>query len=156
MNDFPSARELILDRLLDAPRQAVFRCWTEADLVKQWFAPAPFSVAEATLDPRVGGANSISMKTPDGQVMPSQGVFLEVVQDERIVFTDAFAAGWQPREGTPFMVVSITLSDEGRKTRYIARARHWSEESTQQHEAMGFHAGWSLCADQLEALARTL
>lgn len=156
MNDLPSTRELVLDRLLDAPRQAVFRCWTEAELVKQWFAPAPFTVAEATVDPRAGGANSISMMAPDGQVMPSQGVFLEVVKDERIVFTDAFAPGWQPREGMPFMVVSITLADEDGKTRYIARARHWSEESRQQHEAMGFHTGWGLCADQLEALARKL
>lgn len=96
------------------------------------------------------------MMAPDGQVMPSQGVFLELVKDERIVFTDAFAPGWQPREGMPFMVVSITLADEDGKTRYIARARHWSEESRQQHEAMGFHTGWGLCADQLEALARKL
>jgi uncharacterized protein YndB with AHSA1/START domain len=96
------------------------------------------------------------MKTPDGQGMPNPGLLLEVVRNERIVFTDAFAAGCQPREGTPFMTVSITLPDEGGKTRWIAGARHWSGQSTQQQEAMQFHAGWSLCADRLEALATTL
>ena len=156
MTTFPANKELVLDRLLDAPRHAVFRCWTEADLLKRWFAPAPWTVAEAKIEPRPGGANDITMQSPDGQAMPGRGVFLEVVPDERIVFTDAFSAGFEPGANLPFMVVSISLSDEAGKTRYQARVRHWSEDAKQQHETMGFHAGWGLCADQLEALARSL
>ncbi len=156
MTDFPRDRELVLERLLDAPRDAVYRCWTEADLLKRWFAPAPWSVAEAEIDPRPGGANNVTMRGPGGEEMPGRGVFLEVVPGVRIVATDAFAAGWEPGEGAPFMLSIITFADEGGKTRYTARVRHWSAEATRQHEAMGFHSGWGQCADQLEALARTL
>ena len=156
MTNFPKTRELVLNRLIDAKRHSVFRCWTEADLLKRWFAPAPYVVAEAHLDSRASGANNITMRGPDGQEIPSHGVYLELVQDERIVFTDAFAGDWEPRDGSPFMIATITLSDEGEKTRYVARVRHWTEEAKQQHEAMGFHVGWGICADQLETLAKTL
>lgn len=157
MPDFPSDRELVLNRLIDAPRQAVWRCWTEAELLKQWFAPKPFVTPSAELDVRPGGENRILMRGPDGQEMPNEGVYLEVVPGEKLVFTDAFTAAWAPKPGAPFMVVILTFEDaeEGR-TRYTARVRHWTEEAQAQHEAMGFHRGWGLCADQLEALAKTL
>jgi uncharacterized protein YndB with AHSA1/START domain len=154
--DFPDDRELVLSRLLGAPRAAVFRCWTEADLLKQWFAPKPFTTPVAELDVRMGGASLITMESPDGQEMPNAGVYLEVVPNEKLVFTDAFTSAWTPRDGAPFMVVILTFEDEAGKTRYTARVRHWTVEARQQHEAMGFHAGWGLCADQLEALAKTL
>lgn len=54
------------------------------------------------------------------------------------------------------MTVTLTLEDEGGKTRYTAVARHWTVEDRKAHEAMGFHEGWGLCADQLEALVKTL
>ncbi len=154
--DFPDDRELVLSRLLGAPRTAVFRCWTEADLLKQWFAPKPFTTPVAELDVRPGGASLITMRSPDGQEMPNAGVYLEVVPNEKLVFTDAFTAAWTPRDGAPFMVVILTFEDEAGKTRYTACVRHWTTEARQQHEAMGFHTGWGLCTDQLEALAGTL
>jgi len=52
--------------------------------------------------------------------------------------------------------VVLTFEDEGGKTRYIARSRHWNKEDRQAHEQMGFHQGWGICADQLEALARSI
>lgn len=156
MTDFPAERELVLDRLIDAPRAAVFRCWTEAELLKQWFAPAPWTVAHAEVDARPGGANNVTMRGPDGTEMPAKGVFLEVVPNEKLVSTDAFATGWEPGDGAPFMVVVITFADEGGKTRYVACARHWTKETAEQHAAMGFNDGWNQCADQLEALARSL
>jgi len=155
-SDFPGDRELILTRLIDAPRAAVFRCWTEAGLLKQWFAPRPFTTPVAELDVRPGGASLIVMKSPEGQEMPNAGLYLEVIPNEKLVFTDAFTTAWAPREGAPFMAVILTFADEAGKTRYTARVRHWTTEARQQHEAMGFHTGWGLCADQLEALARTL
>lgn len=156
MSDFPSDRELVLDRLLDAPRKAVFRCWTEAELLKQWFAPAPWTITHVDIEPRPGGANNVTMRGPDGSEIPVKGVFLDVVPNEKIVSTDAFTAGWEPGEGAPFMVVVITFADEDGKTRYVARARHWTKETAEQHIQMGFHEGWNQCADQLEALARSL
>ena len=156
MLNFPSDRELVLNRLVDAPRENLYRCWTEPELLKQWFAPKPFTTAEATLDPRPGGANRVVMQSPDGLKFPNPGVYLEVVPNERIVFTDAFTEGWSPKDGPPFMVAIITFADEGGKTRYEARVRHWTPEARVQHQQMGFETGWGQCADQLEALAKTL
>lgn len=147
--------ELVLDRLLDAPRGKVFRCWTDPDLIKQWFAPKPYTTPVAQVDLRVGGSNMIVMKSPEGQEMPNRGTYLEIVPNEKLVFTDAYTGDWQPG-GKPFMTVVLTFEDEGGKTRYIARCRHWSKEDRDTHEKMGFHQGWGICADQLEALAKSL
>jgi uncharacterized protein YndB with AHSA1/START domain len=148
-------RELVLTRLLDAPRRNLYRCWTETELLKQWFTPAPWSTPFAELDPRTGGSSYIVMADPDGNEYPNRGVFLEVVENERIVMTDAFAKAWEP-SGKAFMVATITFADEDGKTRYTATVQHWSVEDRQQHEQMGFHQGWGLCAEQLEKLARSL
>lgn len=147
--------DLVLTRLLDAPRDALFRCWTEVELLKQWFAPAPFTTPQASIDPRPGGASKVIMRDPQGVDYPANGVYLEVVPNERLVFTDAYAEGWVPAE-KPFMTAIVIFADEGGKTRYTAVARHWSAEDRAAHEQMGFHEGWGQCADQLEALAKTL
>ena len=154
--NFPSDRELVLTRVIDAPREAVYRCWTEPELLKKWFAPKPFTTEAATLDVRAGGANVVVMQSPDGLKFPTAGVYLEVVPNERLVFTDAFTSGWEPKDGVPFMVAAVTLTDEGGKTRYEARVRHWSPEARVQHEQMGFYSGWSKCAEQLEETAKAL
>jgi uncharacterized protein YndB with AHSA1/START domain len=147
--------ELSLTRLIDAPRAKVFRCWTDPELLKQWFAPAPYTTPKAELDVRPGGANLIVMRGPDGQDMPNRGQYLEVVPDTRLVFTDAYVGDWQP-SAKPFMTVILTFADEAGKTRYTARVRHWTAEDKAAHEAMGFEQGWGICADQLAALAKTL
>jgi uncharacterized protein YndB with AHSA1/START domain len=149
-------RELVLNRLIDAPRDKVYRCWTDAEILKQWFAPKPYTTPFAQLDVRPGGSNVITMRSPDGQDMPNAGVYLDVVKNERLVFTDAYTKAWEPKEN-PFMTVILTFEDAGNgKTNYTARVRHWTKEAREQHEKMGFHTGWGICTDQLEALAKTL
>lgn len=150
-----TSRELVLERLLDAPVAKVWRCWTEAPLLKQWFCPKPWSVARAELDVRPGGQSRIVMLSPEGNEFPSQGLYLEVVPERKLVFTDAFTAAWEPSEKA-FMVAEVRFSPEGDKTHYIATARHWSAADRATHEQMGFHSGWGAAADQLEALARSL
>lgn len=151
-----SDRELVLTRIIDAPRENVYRAWTEAALLKQWFAPKPWSTPRAELDVRPGGMSMVVMADPDGNEFPSSGVYLEVVKNERLVFTDAFTKAWEPSE-KPFMTGELTFEDEGGgKTRYTARVRHWSVADREAHEKMGFHEGWGLCAEQLEPVARTL
>lgn len=148
-------RELVLARLIDAPREKVWRCWTEPELLKQWFVPKPWTIAAVDVDVRPGGASNITMRDPDGNEYPNPGVYLEVVPNEKLVFTDAFTEGWKT-SGKPFFVGFLTFEDEGGKTRYVARARHWTLEETESHAKMGFHEGWGQCAEQLEELARTL
>jgi uncharacterized protein YndB with AHSA1/START domain len=145
--------ELSLTRIIDAPREKIFRCWTEAELLKQWFAPLPWTTSAAALDVRAGGSSSITMRSPEGEDYPNSGIYLEVVPNERLVFTDAFTSALVP-SAKPFMVGTIQLDDlGGGKTRYTATVLHWSAEDRDAHEKMGFHAGWGQCADQLGALA---
>jgi uncharacterized protein YndB with AHSA1/START domain len=153
--------ELVLTRLLDAPSEKLFRCWTEPHLLKQWFAPRPYTTPVAEVELRVGGASYMVMKSPEGQEIPCPGTYLEIVPGRRLVFTDAYTGEWQPREGKPFMTAIVTFEDESgpagkMMTRYIATVRHWTEEDKKAHEQMGFHTGWGQCADQLEALAKTV
>lgn len=152
-------RELVLDRLIDAPRAKLWRCWTEPELLKQWFTPPPFTVPHAEMDVRAGGRSVVTMRGPDGKDMVIPGTYLEVVKNERLVFTDAYTGDWEPSQ-KPFMTAIITFADEAghgsNQTRYIARARHWSVEDREAHEKMGFHTGWGIAADQLAALAKKL
>jgi uncharacterized protein YndB with AHSA1/START domain len=96
------------------------------------------------------------MRDPEGNDYPNRGVYLEVVPDRKIVFTDAFTEAWVP-SAKPFFVGTVTFEDAGSgRTKYTARASHWTEADRDAHEKMGFHDGWALCARQLEALAKTL
>jgi uncharacterized protein YndB with AHSA1/START domain len=145
-------RELVLTREIDAPPEKLFKAWTQPELLKQWFAPLPFTTPHAELDVRPGGSSLIVMRGPDGTDYPNRGVYLEVVENERLVSTDAFTHAWQPSE-KPFMTLILTFEDiDGGKTRYTARVRHWTVEDREMHEKMGFHEGWGTCADQLAAL----
>lgn len=150
-----SDRELVLTRLIDAPRAKLFKAWTDPDLLKRWFAPLPWTTPRAELDVRRGGANLVVMRGPDGNEFPNRGVYLEIVPNERLVFTDAYTEAWAPSE-KPFMTVILTFDDEDGKTRYTARVRHWTVADREAHEKMGFHQGWGQCADQLAALVATL
>ncbi|HEY0122373.1 MAG TPA: SRPBCC family protein [Rhizobium sp.] len=153
MTEQTARHELLLTRIIDAPRDKLYRCWTEAELLKQWFAPLPWTTSAAELDVRVGGTSFVTMRSPEGEDFPNVGVYLEVVPDERIVFTDAFTSAWVPST-KPFMVGSIQLDDlGGGKTRYTATVLHWTAEDREAHEKMGFHEGWGQCTDQLAALA---
>ena len=150
-----SDRELVLTRLIDAPREKLFRAWTEPALMKQWFAPAPWTTPTVETDVRPGGSSLVVMRGPDGTEFPNRGVYLEVVPNERLVFTDAYTKAWEPSE-KPFMTVMLTFENEGGKTRYTARVRHWTVADREAHEKMGFHQGWGQCADQLAALVKKI
>lgn len=150
------SRELVLTRIIDATAEKLFDCWTQPELIKQWFAPAPWSTPAAETDLRAGGASKITMRSPEGQDFPNSGIYLEVIPGKKIVFTDAFTSAWTP-SAKPFFVGTITFEDVGGgKTRYTARAAHWTQEDCDAHEKMGFHEGWGLCATQLAALAQTI
>ncbi len=148
-------RELVLTRLIDAPREKLFRAWTEPALLMQWFAPRPWTTPRAELDVRPGGATLVVMRGPDGNEFPNRGVYLDVVANQRLVFTDAYTVAWEPAS-KPFMTVILTFEDEAGKTRYTARVRHWTVTDCEAHEKMGFHEGWGRTTDQLAALAATL
>ena len=155
MTDASAEHELVLTRLLNAPREKVYRCWTEEEHVVKWFAPTPWTTPFAKLDVRAGGSMIVTMRSPDGQDYPANGVYLEVIPNEKLVWTDAYASAWVP-SAKPFFTAILTFADEGGKTRYTATARHWTVDDKTAHEKMGFHDGWGTCASQLEAVAAAL
>lgn len=154
--DPTNGRELVLTRTIDASPEKLFRCWTEPELVKQWWAPRPVTTPLVELDVRPGGVGRIDMRLPDGTEMPNVGVYLEVIPNRKIVMTDVYTSAWVPSQ-KPFMTIIVTFDDlGGGKTRYTARVRHWTVADKEQHEKMGFHEGWGVCAGQLAELAATL
>ena len=148
-------RELVLTRLIDAPSDKLWRCWTEAQLLKKWFTPPPFSVPHAELDVRAGGSSYVLMKGPNGEEIHNRGIYLEVVKNQRLVFTDAYTKAWVP-SAKPFFTGVLSFETQGAKTLYTARALHWTREDCESHDKMGFHKGWGIATDQLAALALTL
>lgn len=147
-----AAHELVTERLIDAPVEAVWRAYT--DHLGEWLCPAPWRAEVVAMDLRAGGRSAVTMYGPEGEVMPNEGVYLEVVPERRIVFTDAFTHDWQPTG--PFMVGIFELEPEGERTRYRGIARHWTAEAKTQHEAMGFAEGWEKVAEQWEAVAKRI
>lgn len=148
--------ELSFTRIIAAPREMVYRCWTEPDLMTQWFTPPPFTTVHAETDVRPGGSSLVVMRSPDGQEFPNRGVYLDVVPNEKLVFTDAYTEAWMP-SGKPFMTAILTFEDAAQgQTKYTATVRHWTAEDCEAHKTMGFFDGWGKATDQLEALAKTL
>ena len=149
-------RELSLVRIIDVPADKLFKCWTTAERMNEWFCPKPWYVSRAELDVRTGGSSLIVMNGPNGEEVANPGIYLEVVPNKRIVFTDAFTSAWAPSQ-KPFMVGIVEFEDLGDgTTRYTATARHWSVEDRKTHEAMGFQEGWGIVADQMAEVARTM
>ena len=148
--------ELSVTRYIDAPQEVVYRVWTER--TEEWFAPKPWRTHVIAQELRAGGRSAIKMEGPDGSRHPEEGVFLEVVPNERIVTTNLFASGWEPRttktSNCDFAMVAITTFEaEGSGTRYTARARHFDAQAVKAHQEMGFEQGWGMVAEQLAELA---
>ena len=95
------------------------------------------------------------MRSPEGKEFPNIGCYLEVVPNERLVWTDALLPGYRPAEN-PFMTAIITLESQGNGTRYTAVAIHRDDAGRKKHEDMGFYQGWGKALDQLVAHVKTM
>lgn len=152
----PHDFDLVLERVLDAPPEKVFRAYTDPAILSQWFAPRPWTITDAVIEPHAGGRFNFVMHGPEGERIPNSGVFLEVVPNRRLISTDAFTPDWKPT-GLPFMTGRIEMEPTGDgRTKYTATASHWNAATMKQHEEMGFHEGWGQATDQLEAILKTL
>ena len=148
--------ELSVTRLIEAPPETVWRVWTGR--MGEWWTPRPWKTPVVENDFRAGGRSYQEMESPEGERFPNEGVWLEVVPNERIVVTNVFKSGWVPQnlsgEGCDFSMLAIfTFEPEGAGTRYTARARHWDDATLKKHEEMGFHEGWGQATVQLAELA---
>jgi uncharacterized protein YndB with AHSA1/START domain len=145
-------RDLSLSRIIRAPRAAVWRAWTDPARFAQWWVPAPARCRVVEMDVRPGGALVTLLSEDGGDFVPHvSGCFVEVVDGERLVFTDALVGGWRP-SGSPFVTSIIPFRDHPEGTEYTAHALHESRARRDSHEEMGFHEGWGTVAAQLARL----
>ncbi|MEM7723121.1 MAG: SRPBCC family protein [Pseudomonadota bacterium] len=147
--------DLTFTRAIAAPRALLWECWTTPAHLKQFFMPKPHGLEACDIDLRIGGRFNTTMNVY-GNLMENEGVYLEIIQGERLVFTDTYSEGWKPA-ADPFMTAIIEFADDGKgRTTYTATARHRSSEARQRHEDMGFYDGWGTVATQLETYAQSL
>lgn len=153
--DLDPTTDLSFTRTLAVPRRLVWDCWTSADHIPHFFVPRPHRVIACDIDLKVGGRFNTTFDV-DGTEMANTGVWLDLIPEEKLVFTDAYSEGWKPAPD-PFMTAILLLGDaEGGGTTYTAIARHRSPEARDTHERMGFHDGWGTVASQLEDYAKGL
>ncbi len=148
-----SEREIVIVREFDAPRELVWRAWTEPEHVAQWFGPRGFSTRVEELDLRVDGRSRYVMIGPDGTEYPSHGVFLEVVEFERIVTTDEFGEDVKMPDGSAppsGIIQAYDFADAGNgRTRVTLTISHPDAATRRQHEEMGVVGGWNSTLDCL-------
>lgn len=148
--DLDPDTDLGFSRVLAAPRHLVWECWTRPEHVPHFFVPAPHRVTGVDIDLRVGGRFNTTFDV-DGAVVENRGVYLEIVPEEKLVFTDSYTEGWKPTPA-PFMTAILLLADApGDETAYTVIVRHRTPEIRKTHEEMGFLYGWGTAAAQLEA-----
>lgn len=147
--------DIELDREVDVAPELVWKAWTTPDLLKQWFAPKPYETPHCEIDLRPGGIFRTVMRSPEGEDMDGSGCFLEVVPNERLVWTSALAPGFRPQAGPmPFTAIIELQPTASGGTRYRAIAMHQSAEDNKAHADMGFVEGWGTCLDQLVELVK--
>jgi uncharacterized protein YndB with AHSA1/START domain len=141
--------DLVLERVVDASRDLVWIALTKPEHVSSGFRqrPGPLRTARSICGQ---GYFRFVMRSPEGEEFPNICCYLEVVPNERLVWTDALLPGYRPSEN-PFLTAILALEALGNTTRYTAMAIHRDEATRKRHEEMGFHDGWGKSLDQLVA-----
>ncbi|MDD5144486.1 SRPBCC domain-containing protein [Methanoregula sp.] len=158
---FPSKTcedEILITRFFDAPREFVWRAWTEPELVRMWWGPKDYTCPSCTIDLRIGGSYLYCMRSPEGRDIWSTGVFREIVLSERLVCTDNFADekgnvvpatsnGMSP--DIPLeMIVTVTFEDQSGRTRLTLR--HAGLPAGEMNDLT--RAGWNESLDKLAGI----
>jgi uncharacterized protein YndB with AHSA1/START domain len=146
-------QELVIERIFDAPRELVFKMWTDPKHLAQWWGPKGFTNPVCELDVRPGGAILIHMRGPDGTVYPMKGVFREIVEPERLVFSSAAL----DESGNPLFEVlnTITFAEHNGKTKQTMRARVIKRTAKAAPYLAGMEAGWTQSLARLADLLAT-
>ncbi|WP_309646424.1 SRPBCC family protein [Phenylobacterium sp.] len=148
------ALDLTISRVIKAPPPVVWKAWTTPASFEKWWIPEPIVCRVAAMDLKPGGAFVTEMSQDGGPFEPHvAGCYLELVENERLVFTTALLAGWRPADA-PFLTLTtiVTFKPHPDGTDYSATAMHASPASRDEHEAMGFEDGWGTVAGQLAKL----
>jgi uncharacterized protein YndB with AHSA1/START domain len=143
-------REITITRIFDAPRALVFKAWTDAAMLAQWWGPKGFTNPVCEIDARVGGAIRIHMRSPDGAVYPMKGEIRELVPPERLVFTNIAVDA----EGNAIIdgFTTVRFADEGGKTKLTLQTRGSALVDYAAAYLQGMETGWTMSLDKLGAL----
>jgi uncharacterized protein YndB with AHSA1/START domain len=150
----PVRQEVNITRIFDAPRALVFKMWTDPELVEKWWGPKDFTNPVCKLDARVGGTMRIVMQGPDGMKYPTSGVFKEIVEPERIVFTNIK----EDEDGNAELEVlnTVTFIETDGKTKMTLRAIVVMETPAACGSVDGMNVGWNQSIDRFTDLVQTL
>ena len=150
--------DLVLERLIDAPKRLVWEALTKPEHLKEWYMPKPWgAVANCELDVRPGGIFSIDIAAADGQVFPNVGCFLEVVPLERLSWTSMLFPGYRPAVFDDIPITAIvTMATVGTGTRYVFTALHRDEADFEKNKASGWQQGTEIALDQFVAHVKSL
>ncbi|MDD5632783.1 MAG: SRPBCC family protein [Methylococcales bacterium] len=158
--------DLRLECVVDVPRELLWQAWTTPELLKPWFCPLPWLTVDCEIDLRPGGIFRTTMQSPEGQNFPNLGCYLELIPNERLVWTNALQPGFRPAkqpEASPghecaefLMTATISLEPHTNGTKYTALVQHADKEARVKHEKMGFYEGWGTCLDQLVAMIKKM
>lgn len=147
----PDYRELVITRVFDAPRELVFRAWTDAEQFARWWGKTGMTVTSATRDARPGGGHRTCIRSAEGRDHWASGVFREVVEPERLVFTFA----WDGKDGMPAneMLVTVTFAAEGDRTRLVFRQTPFLTRESRDGHRRGWDESFARLAAVLAAAA---
>lgn len=156
--------DLSFERIVDTPKELIWKAWTQPEHLKPWFCPLPWKTIECEIDLRPGGIFRTVMLSPEGKEFPGIGCYLEVIENERLVWTNALLPGFRPASlppkavetGTFFFTATIQLATHGTGTRYTATVRHGDEAARKKHADMGYEEGWGKALEQLVAYAKKM
>jgi len=140
-----AGRELVITRIFDAPRRLVFEAWTKNEHLQQWCAPRGFTIPFSEGDLRPGGTWKSCMRTPEGEDCWLSGTYREIVENELLVFTQAWEEEGKRGHET---VVTVHFADLGKKTKVTFRQGNFA--SVQERD--GHKGGWAQCLDRLAGL----
>jgi uncharacterized protein YndB with AHSA1/START domain len=134
--------ELVISRLIDAPRSLVFAAWTRADHIAAWWGPQGFTTIHCEMDIRVGGSYRFGMRSPRGTEHWKRGTYREIVAPERIVFTFA----WEDADGKlgHELLTTVTFAEEGTKTRLTLRQTGFETNAGRDDHSIG----WTSCLER--------
>ncbi|MDT4331871.1 MULTISPECIES: SRPBCC family protein [unclassified Methylomonas] len=165
MTDLDPRLDLTFERITDLPKDKIWQAWTVPAHVLPWFCPLPWKTVACEIDLKPGGAFRTTMRSPEGEEFPHLGTYLDIVENRRLVWTNALLPGFRPKRfsagdepaacGDFAMTGIIELSDHPQGTLYKATVLHADVAGRDQHAAMGFEDGWGKAFEQLVAYMKS-
>ncbi len=152
--------DLVMERIVDVPRELIWKAWTTPEHLMKWFCPRPWKTVECEIELRPGGCFRTVMQSPDGETFPNEGCYLEIIPNEKLVWTDSLERDYRPSRQAnecieSFFTANLILEPHTEGTKYTVIVLHSNPEARQRHQERGFEEGWGTALTQLVELVKT-